>query len=137
MYLDSGKLVVKIQGVDPNSNEETPHVRLEPFDRKLNDGSWHNVQIALQRNKILITLDSIPSTTIRSFHMQSGQYYSVGGGPHDYHGFIGCMRWIYIENRYINPEAFNPENIVKVQESDISLKSCQMIDRYALFSIFA
>ena len=62
MYLDYGKLVVKIQGVDPTTNVETPDVRLEPSERKLNDGAWHNVQIALSRNRILITLDGIPST---------------------------------------------------------------------------
>ena len=129
MYLDYGKLVVKIQGVDPTTNVETPDVRLEPFERKLNDGAWHNVQIALSRNRILITLDGIPSTTIRSFHMTSGQQYTVGGGVHEYRGFIGCMRWIYIESRFINPEAFNVENIYRQQEGDISLKACQMIDR--------
>ncbi|KAJ6223266.1 hypothetical protein RDWZM_001811 [Blomia tropicalis] len=129
MYLSGGKLILQIQGVDPNTQEETPIVKLEPFDRKLNDGSWHNAQIALQRNRILITLDGVPSVTTRLFHMQSGLQYLIGGGRAPFTGFIGCMRWIYVENRYINPEQFGPENTHKIQENDISLKSCQMIDR--------
>ncbi|XP_027198540.2 neurexin-4 isoform X2 [Dermatophagoides pteronyssinus] len=129
IFLKDGKLTLKIQGVDPTTGEETPQVPLEPFDRKLNDGSWHNVQIALQRNRIILTLDGIPSTTIRTFQMQTGQKYTIGGGIQSYRGFIGCMRWIYIENRFINPELIGSENIHKVQESDITIKSCQMIDR--------
>lgn len=121
---------MKIQGVDPVSGDETPKVRLEPFDKKLNDGSWHNIQISLQKNRITITLDGIPSNTIRSFQMQTGQKYTIGGGIQSYRGFIGCMRWIYIENRFVNPENIGQENIHKVQENDITIKSCQMIDRF-------
>lgn len=120
---------MKIQGVDPNSSDETPVVRLEPFDQKLNDGSWHNVQIGLQKNKIIVGLDGFNSITVRSFQMQTGQKYSVGGGVPLYRGFIGCMRWIYIESRFVNPENIAVENIHKLQPNDISIKSCQMIDR--------
>ncbi|KAF7493590.1 Neurexin-4 [Sarcoptes scabiei] len=129
IYLKNSKLTLKIQGIDPISNEETPQVVLDPFEKKLNDGSWHNVQLSLQRNKILLYLDQIPSVTLRTFMMQTGQKYTIGGGVSPYRGLIGCMRWIYIENRFINPEMISPENIHKVQESDISIKSCQMIDR--------
>lgn len=129
LYLKNGQLAMKIQGVDPVTSEETPLVSIEPFDSKLNDGSWHNVQIAIQRNKILLSLDGLPSSTIRSFQMQTGQKYIIGGGVPAYRGFIGCMRWIYIENRFINPEMLSSDNIYKVQENDITIKSCQMIDR--------
>lgn len=132
LYLDQGKLVLKIQGHDPNNPEEaTPVVPLDPFDRKLNYGSWHNVQLALEKNRIVIELDGIPSITRRTFQMQTGQKYSVGGGVAQYRGFIGCMRWLYIEGNKVNLETVVAENNVRGSGNNngITIKSCQMIDR--------
>jgi hypothetical protein len=102
---------------------------LDPFDQKLNDGLWHSTQLILQKNKIILSIDGIPSTTVRSFDMLTGQTYLIGGGFHGVLGFIGCMRWIYIEGRYVNVETLPADKIFKVQENDITIKACQMIDR--------
>lgn len=102
---------------------------LEPFDQLLNDGSWHTVVLNLQTNKIILSIDGIPSETVRSFTMYTGQTYLIGGGFYGYAGFVGCMRWIYVEGRYVNVETLSPEKVIRIQENDITIKACQMIDR--------
>lgn len=123
MYLEKGEIIIRIQG------KNTPIVTLDPFDKILNDGLWHSTQLILQTNKIILSIDGIPSTTVRSFSMLTGQTYFIGGGYHGMTGFIGCLRWIYIEGRYVNVETLPREKIYRIQDSDITIKACQMIDR--------
>ncbi|CAG2120806.1 unnamed protein product, partial [Medioppia subpectinata] len=123
LFLEKGKIIIKFQG------SNTPVVQLEPFDPKLNDGLWHSVVLVLQKDKIILSIDHIPSITTRSFEMFTGQMYLIGGGYHGMTGFIGCMRWIYIEGRYVNVETLPADRVVKLQDSDITIKACQLIDR--------
>ena len=123
LFLEKGKIKIKFQGKD------TPEVQLEPFDQLLNDGLWHTTVLVLRKDEIILSMDRIPSKTVRFFDMFTGQTYLIGGGLHGMPGFIGCMRWIYVEGRYVNAETLPPERIYKVQENDITIKACQMIDR--------
>lgn len=119
LYLDAGRIRVELQG------KKTPVVLLKPFDHLLNDGQWHRLILTLHTNRIELHLDGVPSVTTRLFSLETGNEYLVGGGVYGMQGFIGCMRYLYIEGRYINVLTL-PANQV---EGHVLRDSCQMVDR--------
>lgn len=119
LYLDTGRIRVELQG------KKTPVVLLKPFDHLLNDGQWHRLILALQTNRIELHLDGVPSVTTRLFSLETGSEYLVGGGVYGMQGFIGCMRYLYIEGRYINVLTLPPNQV----EGHVLRDSCQMVDR--------
>ncbi|KAL3247876.1 hypothetical protein MRX96_056793 [Rhipicephalus microplus] len=119
MYLDMGRIRVELQG------KKTPVVLLKPFDHVLNDGQWHSLTLALQTNRIEVRLDGVPSITTRLFSMETGSEYLVGGGVYGMQGFIGCMRYLYIEGRYINVLTLPPNQV----QGQLLRDACQMVDR--------
>lgn len=119
LFLDAGRIRVELQG------KKTPVVLLKPFDQLLNDGQWHRLMLALQTNRIELHLDGVPSITTRLFSLETGGLYLVGGGVYGIQGFIGCMRYLYIEGRYINVLTV-PSNQV---EGQLRRDACQMVDR--------
>ena len=97
VYLDKGRLLTQIQGTD------TPVVILDPFpDTLLHDGLWHETRIVLKTDNIIIEIDNRTSYTVRKFSMTTGQTYLLAGGVFGSPGFIGCMRNLYIEGRYVS-----------------------------------
>lgn len=119
LYLDTGRIRVELQG------KKTPVVLLKPFDHLLNDGQWHRLILALQTNRIELHLDGVPSITTRLFSLETGSEYLVGGGVYGMRGFIGCMRYLYIEGRYINVLTLPPNQV----QGQVLRDACQMVDR--------
>lgn len=119
LYLDAGRIRVELQG------KKTPVVLLKPFDHLLNDGQWHRLILALQTNRIELHLDGVPSITTRLFSLETGSEYLVGGGVYGMRGFIGCMRYLYIEGRYINVLTLPPNQV----QGQVLRDACQMVDR--------
>lgn len=120
--LKDGKLLTSIQ------NDQGPSVELEPSDNLLNDGSWHSIKVLAKENLIVLSLDDNVSVTKKRMRFESGREYYIGGGPDSRSGFIGCLRDIYIEGRYISLSSIPPERMHKVQTNDIMLESCHMVD---------
>jgi len=123
LSLKDGKLVTTIQG------DLGPVVEIEPSDLLLNDGSWHSVRILAKENMITIIIDDNVSTTRRKFRFESGREYYLGGAPDPRPGLIGCMRYVYIEGRYVSLSSIPPDRMHRTQTNDIVLDACQMIDR--------
>ncbi|KAI1289291.1 Neurexin-4 [Halotydeus destructor] len=124
LFLDKGKVVVQVQG------KGTPVVTIDPFpDRMLNDGLWHMTRVVLKKDSIVVEVDSKPSITTRQFEMSTGQTYLLGGGHFGTTGFIGCMRHLYIEGRYVHVKSLTADRIIRTRPSDILFDACQMIDR--------
>ena len=122
--VEKGKLIVQVQGTD------TPVVNLDPFpEKKVNDGLWHPTRVVLKTDMIIIELDDKPSYTTRKFSMTTGQTYLIGGGVHGYIGFVGCLRNLYVEGRYIHVKSLPETQVIKTRPGDILFDSCQMIDR--------
>lgn len=123
LYLQKGRFVINIAGVEGQ-------VTIEPYDRVLNDGSWHSFKIHARENLIETYLDGKQSTTRRKFLFKGGKEYFLGGGSENtMSGFIGCIRFLYIEGRYINFQTLSEDKIHKLHPSDILFEQCQMIDR--------
>lgn len=127
LELRDGKLVATVQG------EQGPQVSIDPSDsQRVNDGSWHSVQAVLRENLITILVDSETSITRRMFRFQSGRDYFIGGKPNPSSstqaGFVGCMRNIHIEGRYVSLASVPAERMHKADARDIIPDSCQMID---------
>ncbi|XP_022697200.1 neurexin-4-like [Varroa jacobsoni] len=119
VYLEKGLIKVELQG------KNTPVVILSPFDENLADGRWHKTMLVLQNNRIELHIDRVPSITSRRFSMETGQHYLIGGGVYGRRGFLGCMRFLYIEGRYINPLVLSPD-----QHFDaVVFDACTMLDR--------
>lgn len=123
LALKDGRLQTSIQG------DQGPMVEIEPSDMLLNDGSWHSVRILAKENLIVTIVDDNVSTTKRRFRFESGREYYIGGSPDPRPGLVGCMRYVYIEGRYISLSTLPQEKVHKVQPDDIVLDACQMIDR--------
>ncbi|XP_076366495.1 neurexin-4 isoform X2 [Tachypleus tridentatus] len=119
IFLEDGKIKIEIKG------KGTPEVIIEPFDELLNDGKWHTTMIILMKDKIELHVDGRPSITKRTFSMQTGQEYLIGGGVYESQGFVGCMRYIYVEGRYIHVLSL-PSN--RYTEG-VVFDACQMFDR--------
>ena len=126
LYLSKGKLLLQIKGTDTPADP----IIIDPFPTILfNDGSWHTIVIYLDKDRIHIKADDNPSETRRKFSMQSGLVYLIGGGVHGKLGFIGCMRYISIQNRFISLKALSSDKIVRNDQKDILFDACQMTDR--------
>lgn len=123
LALKDGKFLTTLQG------DQGPQVDIEPSDILLNDGSWHSVRILAKENVIILTVDDNISLTKRRFRFESGREYHIGGSQDSKNGFIGCMRDIYIEGRYLSLSFIPAERMYKVRPDDILLEACQMIDR--------
>lgn len=123
LSLKEGKFVANIQG------DQGPMVDIEPSDETLNDGSWHSVRVLAKEDIILLTLDDKVSVTRRKFKFESGREYYLGAAPDPRPGLIGCMRYIYIEGRYVSLASIPQDKIYKLQPQDVVLDACQMIDR--------
>lgn len=123
LSLKDGKLLTSIQG------DLGPMVEIEPSDLMLNDGSWHSVRILAKENLIILTIDNNVSVTKRRFHFESGREYYLGAAPDPRPGLIGCMRYVYIEGRYVSLGSIPADKMYRAQPSDIILEACQMIDR--------
>ncbi|XP_064472302.1 neurexin-4-like isoform X2 [Ornithodoros turicata] len=119
LFLDDGILKIEVEGKD------TPVVTISPFDERLNDGRWHQTTLVLQKNRIELHVDGHPSITTRLFSLETGSEYLVGGGVQGMRGFIGCMRFLYIEGHYINVLNVPPDRY----EGNIVFDACQMVDR--------
>lgn len=105
--------------------KKTPVVLLRPFDEPLNDGRWHRTTLVLQENRIELHVDGIPSVTTRLFYMETGSEYLIGGGVYGMQGFIGCMRYLYVEGRYINSLTLPPHQ----KQGVLLVDACHMTDR--------
>lgn len=123
LSLKDGRLLTSIQG------DQGPMVEIEPSELLLNDGSWHSVRILAKENLVLLTIDDNVSVTKRRFRFESGREYYLGAAPDPRPGFIGCMRYVYIEGRYVSLASIPVERMHKLQPTDIVLEACQMIDR--------
>ena len=123
LSLRNGRLLTSIQG------DQGPMVEIEPSEMLLNDGSWHSVRLLAKENLIMITVDDYVSVTKRKFKFESGREYYLGGVPDPKPGLIGCMRYVYIEGRYVSLTSMPPDRMHKTQPNDIVLEACQMIDR--------
>lgn len=123
LALKEGRLSTSIQG------DQGPLVEIEPSETILNDGSWHSVRILAKENLIVLIIDDIISTTRRKFRFESGREYFLGGAPDSRPGLIGCMRYVYIEGRYVSLSSIPPDRMHRTQPNDIILEACQMIDR--------
>ncbi|RWS07981.1 neurexin-4-like protein [Dinothrombium tinctorium] len=125
MYLDKGKLLVQLKAVDTPPDPIT----IDPFPNDLfNDGYFHRVSLYLERDRIVIEVNGRPSITIRKLSMQTGTQYLVGGGLYGQPGFIGCMRYLYIQGKYIHMKTLPPEKII-ARQGEILFDSCHMVDR--------
>lgn len=121
--LKDGKLLTSLQA------DQGPPVEVEPSDAKLNDGSWHSVKVLAKENLMIISIDDNVSITKRKMRFESGREYFLGGAPESRLGLVGCMRDIYIEGRYITLSSISVERMHRLQQNDIILEACQMIDR--------
>lgn len=119
LFLEKGKIKIEVQGKD------SPVVSISPFDEPVNDGHWHQVILVLQMNRIELHLDGHPSITTRLFVLETGSEYLIGGGVHGMQGFVGCMRYIYIEGHYINVLSVPPDQY----RGNLVFDACQMVDR--------
>ncbi|RWS30064.1 neurexin-4-like protein, partial [Leptotrombidium deliense] len=125
LYLERGKIMIKVKGIDT----PTDAISLDPFPNEVfNDGYWHRVSLYLETNRIILEVNGRPSITTRKFSMQSGIAYLIGGGIYGTTGFVGCMRYIYIQGKYIHVKTLAKEKIIS-RPGEILFDSCQMIDR--------
>lgn len=123
LTLRDGKLVTVLQG------DTGPTVEIEPFDTTLNDGTWHSVRLIAKENSLILSVDDRVSATKRKFHFESGREYYLAGVPDHRPGLIGCMRYVYIEGRYVSLATLTGDKLYRNQPGDIILDACQMIDR--------
>lgn len=119
LFLDTGRIRVELQG------KKTPVVLLRPFDEPLNDGRWHRTMLVVLTNRIELHIDGKPSITTRLFSMETGSEYLIGGGVYGMRGFIGCMRFLFVEGRYIDAGSLTSDR----KEGQLLLNACQMVDR--------
>ncbi|UYV79517.1 CNTNAP1 [Cordylochernes scorpioides] len=136
LRLDKGRIKIELQG------KGTPVVVIEPFDLHgeehrrlkgcvltgfLNDGLWHRIMLIFgSRDRIELHLDGKPSITTRRFSMMTGEQYLLGGGVYGTTGFIGCMRYVFIEGRYISFFNLSPGKYVR---SQVEFDACHMVDK--------
>ena len=123
LSLKEGKLLTSVQG------DQGPMVDIEASDSHLNDGSWHSVRILAKENMIILAVDDKTSVTKRRFRFESGREYYLGGSPDTRPGLIGCMRYVYIEGRYVSLGSLPQDKIHRMQSSDVVQEACHMIDR--------
>ncbi|XP_077562940.1 neurexin-4-like isoform X2 [Haemaphysalis longicornis] len=119
LFLDTGRIRVKLQG------NGTPVVLLRPFDDLLNDGRWHRLMLVLETNRIELHLDGVPSITKRLFSMETGTEYFIGGSMHGGRGFVGCMRYLHMEGRYVNVLTLKSNQV----RGELQRNACHMVDR--------
>ncbi|XP_040565302.1 neurexin-4 [Lepeophtheirus salmonis] len=108
-------------------SENMPEVEIDNFDQTFNDGNWHSVELALAKDKAVLSIDQNPMTTVRLLSISTGSYYIFGGGIYGEAGFIGCMKQITIDGNYRLPSAWKPEEYSSLE--DIVLESCRVVDR--------
>lgn len=126
IQLRDGKLVVSIQG------DSGPLVNIEPIPKLLNDGAWHSVRTLARENYLMVVVDNDQSVTRRKLRFQSGREYFIGGYPelragNSLAGFIGCMRLVHIEGRFVSFASIPNERMHK--RSDMALDACQIVDK--------
>lgn len=119
LFLYTGRIRVELQG------KGTPVVLLNPFNDILNDGRWHRLMLTLESNHIELHLDGVPSITKRLFSMETGTKYLIGGYGQNVPGFIGCMRYLYVEGQYVNVLNLPPNQV----RGELQRNACHMVDR--------
>jgi len=121
LFMEDARIKVEIVSAD------IPKVELDTFDQTYNDGKWHTVELAMSKDKAILTIDSEPMETKRILNIATGPYYMIGGGIYGSAGFIGCMRHITIDGNYKLPSDWKDEEISS--RDDIVLESCHVTDR--------
>ena len=124
--LNKRKLLINLETRETNRSS----LILEPFHTKnLNDGFWHNLQISLKTNQLLVIVDEQESITKRQMSMTSGQYYAIGAGWFAKTGFIGCIRNLNVSDVLISLDELTSDRIVSTYPGDIIQNGCKMVDR--------
>ncbi len=121
LFMEDGRIKVILVSKD------IPQVELDNFDQTYNDGKWHSVELAMSKNKAVLTIDSDPMETRRILNIATGAYYMIGGGIYGETGFIGCMRRITIDGNYKIPSDWKDEEYSS--RDDVALESCLVVDR--------
>ncbi len=121
LFMEDARIKVVLVGRD------MPTVELDNFDQTYNDGKWHSVELALSKNRAVLTIDRDPAETVRILNIATGAYYMIGGGVYGEAGFIGCMRHITIDGNYKIPSDWKEEEYSS--KDDIALESCHVVDR--------
>lgn len=121
LFMEDARIKVHIETTD------IPKVELDTFDQTYNDGKWHIVELAMAKNKAILTIDNEPMETTRVLEVATGPYYWFAGGLYGTPGFVGCMRHITIDGNYKLPSDWKPEEMSS--KEDIVLESCHATDR--------
>ena len=121
LFMEDARIKVIVNAKD------IPEVEMDNFDQTFNDGKWHSVELAMSKNKAVLTIDRNPMTTVRLLTISTGPYYMIGGGIYGEDGFIGCMRHITIDGNYKLPSDWKETEYSSLD--DIVLESCQALDR--------
>nr|CAI5863793.1 unnamed protein product [Callosobruchus analis] len=129
VYLDHGKL--KVELITANN----PKVILDNYNETFNDGRWHTVVLAIQTNKIVLSVDYRPMVTTRQLKIITGTNYFIAGGilaalgysNTVYPGFIGCMRTIKIDGNSKLPSDWTTQEYCCAD--DVLFDACHMTDR--------
>jgi len=122
LYMEDARIKVQIV------TNDIPNVVIDNFDQTYNDGNWHKVELSMEKNKAVLTVDRNPMITTRLIEIRTGPYYLIGGGLYGDTGFIGCMRKITIDGQYKPPTSWKLGEEI-INEEDVLIDSCHMTDR--------
>lgn len=73
LYLENGK--IKVQLV----TNDGPEIILDNYEQTFNDGKWHNVNISLATNTLILDVDQRPMITNRLLSITTGPVYYIAG----------------------------------------------------------
>ena len=65
--MEDARIKVEIVSAD------IPKVELDTFDQTYNDGKWHTVELAMSKDKAILTIDSEPMETKRILNIATGK----------------------------------------------------------------
>merc|ERR1712038_1079555 len=121
LFMENSRIKVEI------TSNEVPKVLIDNFDQTFNDGNWHQVELSMQKNKAVLSVDRVRMLTHRILEIRTGAYYLIGGGLYGDTGFIGCMRRIVIDGQYKPPTSWKEGE--EIMDEDVIIDSCGMTDR--------
>ena len=67
LFMEDARIKVEIVSAD------IPKVELDTFDQTYNDGKWHTVELAMSKDKAILTIDSEPMETKRILNIATGK----------------------------------------------------------------
>ena len=121
LFMENARLKVEI------TSNDVPKVIIDNFDQSFNDGNWHQVELSMEKNKAVLSIDKVRMLTHRILEIRTGAHYLIGGGLYGQRGFIGCMRRIVIDGQYKPPTSWKLGD--EIMDEDVIIDSCQMTDR--------